>query len=101
MDAWVSGRQTHRNAVTAAALKASGLSSPIPGLADLYKHGTFFSCEPYGTCWEAADPAEAQDSASQSAASGAQSPTKAQANPSFQPQTVQWEELVEGWCPPP
>jgi len=36
-DAWVSGRAEPRNTVTAAALKASRLSSPIPGLVDLYE----------------------------------------------------------------
>lgn len=100
-NAWVSDRQTQRNTVTAAALKASGLSSPIPGLVDFYEHGTFFSCEPYGTCWEAADLAEPQDSTPQSAAPISQSPAQAQVNPPFQSQTVQWEELLQGWCSPP
>lgn len=100
-DAWVSPRQAYRDAVTAAALKASGLSSPIPHLADFYEHGTFFSCEPYGTCWEATDPAEPQDSAPQSAAPISQAPAQGQGNPSFQPQTVQWQELIQGWCSPP
>lgn len=100
-DAWVSRRQAYRDAVTAAALKASGLSSPVPRLADLYEHGTFFSCEPYGTCWEAADPAESQDSTPHSASAISQSPAQAQMNPGFQPQTVQWEELFQGWCSPP
>src|SRR5215472_17770859 len=100
-DVWVLGRQARRRAVTSAGLKASGLSSPIPGLADLYEHGTFFTCEPYGTCWEPAGPAEEQDPESQSAAPDTQSPTQAQGNPPFQPQSVQWEELVQGWCSPP
>lgn len=99
-DAWVSDRQVHRTTVAAAALKASGLSSPIPGLVDFYEHGTFFNCEPYGTCWEAADPAEALDSIPQSAAPIPHSPAQAQVNPPFQPQTVQWEEFVQGWCSP-
>jgi hypothetical protein len=33
-------------------MKASGLTSPIPGLADMKGHGTFFECASYGTCWE-------------------------------------------------
>ena len=33
-------------------MKASGLTSPIPGLAELKGQGTFFDCAPYGTCWE-------------------------------------------------
>jgi hypothetical protein len=32
-------------------MKASGLTSPIPGLADMDGQGTFFKCPPYGTCW--------------------------------------------------
>src|SRR5215510_11456650 len=50
MDAWVSRRQTHRNAVTAAALKASGLSSPISGLADLYERCLRRIC--FNSGWE-------------------------------------------------
>lgn len=103
LDAWVCERQAHRNAVTAAALKASGLSAPIPGLADLYEHGTFFSCDPYGTCWEAKEPGEAQDSASQSAVPDLQ-PThsmQTQSGGTFQPQTIRWQEWWQGWCSPP
>ena len=100
-DAWVSGRQAYKDVVTVAALKASGLSSPIPHLADFYEHGSFFSCEPYGTCWQAADPAGPQDPTPQSATPISQSPAQAQVNPPFQPQTVQWEEFVQGWCSPP
>jgi FecR-like protein len=101
-DTWVSTRLEHRNAVTAAALKASGLPSPIPGLADLYERGTFFPCEPYGTCWEATDPDDFLDDTPQSTAPGVQSAAAAQtqANVPFQPQTVQWEELWQGWCSP-
>jgi FecR protein len=51
-DGWVSDRVTSRSVAMASAMKASGLASPIPGLADMYGAGKFFSCEPYGTCWE-------------------------------------------------
>ena len=51
-DGWVSARVRERQADTAAALKASGLTSFIPGLTDLYTGGTFFACPPFGTCWE-------------------------------------------------
>ena len=51
-DKWVQDRMDARQNTIAAALKASGLSSPIPGLSDLYQNGTFSPCEPYGTCWE-------------------------------------------------
>jgi hypothetical protein len=50
-DKWVAARYAERQSETAAALKASGLAKPIPGMADLAQQGTFFSCEPYGTCW--------------------------------------------------
>lgn len=99
-DAWVSGRVEQRNAVTAAALKASGLSSPIPGLVDLYEQGRFFNCEPYGTCWEPTEPEAIEESRQQSPAPSGQSPAAAQANPAFQPQTVQWRQFVGGWCNP-
>lgn len=51
-DNWVADRYGQREKELAAALKSSGLTSPIPGLADLEKQGTFFPCQPYGTCWK-------------------------------------------------
>jgi hypothetical protein len=54
-DSWVASRVAQRQADTAAALKASGLPSFVPGLTDLYNGGTFFPCAPYGTCWEPKD----------------------------------------------
>ena len=51
-DKWAATRYTERQKETAAALKASGLATPIPGMADLAQAGTFFACEPYGTCWK-------------------------------------------------
>src|SRR6266853_4567210 len=71
-DNWVSSRVQERAAVTTAALKASGLSSPIPGLNDFYTHGNFFQCEPYGTCWEPASEQPEQASSPQSPQPGAQ-----------------------------
>src|SRR5579862_7341656 len=35
-----------------AAMKDAGLTSPVPGLAELASEGTFFACAPYGTCWQ-------------------------------------------------
>ena len=58
-DTWVAAQVVARNAATEAGLKASGLSSPIPGLADLYSEGEFYACPPYGTCWEPQDSASA------------------------------------------
>jgi hypothetical protein len=51
-DQWVAARYDARTAAMQAALKASGLSSPIPGLTDMYASGTFSACAPYGMCWE-------------------------------------------------
>ncbi len=51
-DEWVAARVKQREADTSAALKASGLASFVPGLTDLYNEGRFFSCAPFGTCWE-------------------------------------------------
>ena len=34
------------------AMKAAGLTAPVPGLDALNGQGQFFACEPYGTCWE-------------------------------------------------
>ncbi len=50
-DAWVLARVTKRDSEISAALKASGLSAPVPGLIDMYEAGTFFPCEPDGKCW--------------------------------------------------
>ena len=36
-------------------MKASGLTQPIPGLAEMDGQGRFFDCAPYGTCWEPND----------------------------------------------
>jgi FecR-like protein len=51
-DGWVSARVAARASVMSAALKASGLSSPISGLIDMYASGIFSPCPPYGMCWE-------------------------------------------------
>ena len=59
-DQWVQSRYAARTAAEAEALKASGLSSPIPGLADIQGKGTFLPCEPYGTCWRPPSPATQQ-----------------------------------------
>jgi hypothetical protein len=51
-DQWVASRYSRRQKEMTEALKDSGLASPIPGLAEMQGQGTFFACEPYGTCWE-------------------------------------------------
>jgi hypothetical protein len=58
-DTWVADRVEQRRAAMTEVMKAAGLSSPIPGLAEMQGQGKFFECKPYGTCWEpnAADEA--------------------------------------------
>lgn len=50
-DAWVLARVKTEHAAIDSALKAAGISSPIPGISDLVTEGSFFACPPYGTCW--------------------------------------------------
>ncbi len=64
-DSWVGARVEQRQTLMAAALKASGLSSPVPGLLDLYQSGSFFPCEPYGTCWQASETPPTQQAVTQ------------------------------------
>jgi hypothetical protein len=58
-DKWVADRVEQRKTAMIEVMKAAGLSSPIPGLAEMAGQGRFFECKPYGTCWEpnAADEA--------------------------------------------
>ena len=100
-DQWVSDRIKEKDSVAAAALKASGLSSPVPGLADLYQHGRFFECSPYGTCWQPA----VHNASSQAATDPAQTPNPApqlpsgsSTTPGFQPQAVSWSEFYDDYC---
>ena len=51
-DTWVANRISVRSDSLSAVMKDAGLSSPLPGLADMNAQGTFFACAPYGTCWE-------------------------------------------------
>lgn len=51
-DAWVADRYTARTSAMAEMMRASGLSSPIPGLAEMKDQGSFYDCAPYGKCWE-------------------------------------------------
>jgi hypothetical protein len=63
-DQWVDERVTARTAAMNAVMIEAGLTSPVPGLAELNGKGKFFSCEPYGTCWEPNDGAEPDSEAS-------------------------------------
>ncbi|HMH13158.1 MAG TPA: hypothetical protein VK578_08630 [Edaphobacter sp.] len=51
-DNWTAERVVAWDKTTTATMKEAGLTSPIPGLAELKDHGTFFVCAPYGTCWQ-------------------------------------------------
>lgn len=62
-DNWVASRVTERNTAIQSVMAESGLTEPIPGMADLANQGKFFDCTPYGTCWEPNDIAT-QDEAS-------------------------------------
>jgi FecR protein len=65
-DNWVASRVTERSATMTAMMKASGLTTPLPGLADMKDQGTFFPCAPYGTCWAPSNlPLEAPREAAQ------------------------------------
>lgn len=97
-DAWVSDRLAYEKAVMPAALKASGLSSPTPGLIALYDNGNFFDCGKYGTCWEPKGLQSDATDVAQSPRPVAKSPAQNPANPVFQPQVVSWQELRNGWC---
>jgi FecR protein len=92
-DQSVESREQARQTTLAAALKASGLSSPVAGLTEMYRHGTFLACEPYGTCWEPQEGQPAQAADTKAIQRDAQAPaTQASNTGGFQPQTVQWQE---------
>jgi hypothetical protein len=73
-DLWVAARYEARENAMQAALRASGLTSPIPGLTDMYASGTFSACAPYGMCWEPSEKAITPPTASQQAESAQASP---------------------------
>ena len=59
-DAWVQERITTRRTLLAEGLQQSGMTEPIPGLAEMVAEGKFFDCAPYGKCWAAKDAAAPQ-----------------------------------------
>jgi len=103
-DEWVAARYDARNTAMQAALKASGLSAPIPGLTDMYADGTFSTCAPYGMCWEPSEKAIVPQVTAQQAP--APQSTTAQASgatgsgTAFVPTTVSFLALVAE-CPFP
>jgi len=75
-DQWVARRYETREAALAEVTKESGLATPLPGMAEMKDQGRFFSCEPYGTCWEPNSTGASSASGAASAQSGpAQAPT--------------------------
>jgi hypothetical protein len=50
-DTWVAARVAARNTAMHAVMKEAGLHEPLPGMADMVAKGSFFDCQPYGTCW--------------------------------------------------
>jgi hypothetical protein len=51
-DAWVADHHAARTEAMQEEMKESGLTAPVPGMADMKGQGRFYPCEPYGTCWE-------------------------------------------------
>ena len=58
-------RVAQRDAAVARVMEASGLTQPIPGMADMDGQGKFFDCAPYGTCWEPMEDAAEDQEATQ------------------------------------
>ncbi len=63
-DSWTATRIRERTLALAAVMKEAKLSTPLPGIADLYGKGHFFDCAPYGTCWQPNEPGAATRPAS-------------------------------------
>jgi hypothetical protein len=103
-DAWVAQRVNARSATMASMMQDSGLSEPIPGLADMEGQGSFFSCAPYGTCWapsnasgeanDVRDPPPPSNTAPQSSTSAAQ----AAIGPSATLKVLERDDYF--YCPP-
>jgi hypothetical protein len=89
---FVEARVQEKKDAIGAALKASGLPSSIPGLAEFHQHGSFFACEPYGTCWEPNQEQSKQASEARPVPRQAQTPQPTSPNTNFKPQVVQWQE---------
>jgi hypothetical protein len=84
-------RLQEREALTLAALRASGLSAPFGGLVDLYQNGKFAPCGANETCWEPSKQALAE-----LATPASQSPAAAQPQRPVPGQIVSESEGWEG-----
>jgi hypothetical protein len=99
-DRWTAERVAARDLAMTAVMKDAGLTSPVPGLAEMKDQGTFFACAPYGTCWQPTngwgeyEAAPAQPGAQQAQSGGQQisDPSQQQARPS-DPHTVSVQAL--------
>ena len=102
-DAWVDARVQGRKEEMGAAMKAAGLTSPLPGLIDLYRGGAFFPCAPYGTCWQPNTSAPAGEPSQRPEETAAENSLRP---PPEQPATALAVEpalplLAETWMPDP
>ncbi len=94
-DQWVKSQVAGRQKDMQAALKASSLTAPVPGLIELYKTGTFSPCAPYGTCWQPNQSAAGHAQNSPQVSAGAQQ-TLQQGSPTSQ---SQWNQVSPGANP--
>ena len=99
-DKWVADRVAKRSAAIAEVMRASGLTAPIPGMAELNGRGEFFDCAPYGTCWEPANAGDREQAGNRpsesqpSSAAASQHPARAmQAGASVPPQVREREDF--------
>ena len=81
-DQWVAERYASRKEAESAMMKTTGLTEPIPGLADMNGQGKFVDCAPYGTCWEPPDETPAAEDAGNHEASVSPEPASPNAEAS-------------------
>ena len=51
-DGWVAARIADRDSAMTRVMYQASLNVPLPGLDEMDQQGSFFPCEPYGTCWQ-------------------------------------------------
>jgi hypothetical protein len=88
-DSWVADRVAQRTAAMDEVMQESGLTQPVPGLAELRGLGTFFDCAPYGTCWEPLGVNDRQPANNEVAASQPTSAPSSDAASQKPPKTAQ------------
>jgi hypothetical protein len=90
-DQWVAARVAARTAAMHAVMKESGLHEPLPGMADMEANGSFFDCQPYGTCWAPTKGWGRPQAAAQQTGATTQAPQPAPA-----PQLVEGSQQATG-----